>query len=59
MEIRFQTKEESKRLQREKFLKLSPGERFIQFLELSRHINQYPSLKSEKNKNNFILSKKS
>jgi hypothetical protein len=60
MEIRFQTKEESKKLQKEAFLKLSGEERFIQFLKLSRRINKLFQPKDklsfeERNKGNFLL----
>ena len=60
MEICFQTKEESKKLQQEAFLKLSGEERFMQFLKLSRKINTlFPpkgKLSFEKrNKDNFFL----
>ena len=61
MEVKFQTKEESKRKQREEFLKLSGGERFMKFLELSRQINRIPSKHQlsfeERNKGNFMLTK--
>lgn len=60
MEVRFQTKEESKRLQQEAFLKLSGGERFQQFLLLSRTINRMFPPKNKKSfeeryKGNFLL----
>ena len=61
MEVKFQTKEESKLKQREEFLKLSGGERFMKFLELSRQINRIPSKHQlsfeERNKGNFMLTK--
>jgi len=60
MEIKFQTKEESKQQQREAFLKLSGGERFMRFLELSRAINRIMPVKDrvsfeERNKGNFLM----
>lgn len=60
MQIRFQTKEESKRQQREAFLKLSGAERFMRFLELSRAINRIMPVKDrvsfeERNKGNFLM----
>jgi len=56
MEIKFQTKEESKRIQREEFLKLKPADRFLAFLKLSRKILKYPTTaKDTINKDNFIL----
>lgn len=58
MQIYFQTREESKKRQREDFLKLSPGERFMAFLELSRKINRFPNQKPKVPNNNFIISRK-
>lgn len=55
MEIKFQTKEESNKLQREAFLKLSPAERFMHFKRLSRRILQFPTKAIEKENNNFII----
>lgn len=60
MEIRFQTKIESKKLQQEAFLKLSSEERFMRFLKLSRKINKLFPPKDklsfeERNKGNFLL----
>ena len=60
MEICFQTKEESKKLQQEAFLKLSGEERFMHFLKLSRRINKlfppkYESSFEVRNKGNFLL----
>ncbi|WP_194775939.1 hypothetical protein [Pararhodonellum marinum] len=57
MEIHFQTKEESKKRQREEFLKLSPGERFMAFLELSRKVNQFPTSRKKDKINQYIISK--
>ncbi|MCC5929067.1 MAG: hypothetical protein JJU28_07460 [Cyclobacteriaceae bacterium] len=58
MQIYFQTKEESKQRQREDFLHLSPEERFMAFLDLSRKINRFPGQKSKVQNNNFIISRK-
>jgi hypothetical protein len=56
MEIKFQTKEESKKQQQEAFLKLSKVARFYSFLRLSQRINQFPvKNKIDKNKDNFII----
>jgi hypothetical protein len=60
MEVRFQTKAESKQQQREAFLKLSGAEGFMQFLELPRAINRIMPLKNrlsfeERNKGNFLM----
>jgi hypothetical protein len=59
MEIRFLTKEESKKEQLEAFLKLSGAERFYSFLELSRTIlKKFPTQIPEKETNNFVIEKK-
>jgi hypothetical protein len=58
MQIYFQTKQESNQRQREDFLKLSPGERFMAFLDLSRKINRFPNQKSKVQNNNFIIMRK-
>jgi len=60
MQVTFQTKSESKRQQQKAFLKLSGGERFMNFLELSRAINRLFPVKNkvsfeERNKGNFLL----
>lgn len=56
MEIRFQTKEESNKKQKEDFLKLSKTERFYSFLRLSERISRFPvKNKVDKNKDNFII----
>lgn len=55
MEIRFQTKEESNRERQEAFLKLSPGERFMTFLELSRRVMQFPTTATRDYKDNFVI----
>lgn len=60
MQIRFQSKEESKRQQQEAFLKLSGAERFIHFLALSRAINRIMPVKNrmsfeERYKGNFLM----
>lgn len=55
MKISFNTKEESKRIQQENFLKLTGAERVYRFIELMQYFNQFPS-KIKKNKNkNFII----
>ncbi len=60
MEIKFQTKEESKQEQEEAFLKLSKAERFYSFLRLSQRISQFPvKNKIDKNSDNFIIEIKS
>jgi len=60
MQIRFQTKVESKRQQEQDFLALSGAERFMRFLELSRTINNLMPVKKrlgfeERYKGNFLL----
>ena len=55
MEIRFTTKEESKKLQEEAFLKLSPVERVINFLQLFAQFMQFPTTKPYNTKNNLVL----
>ncbi|MFV0377644.1 MAG: hypothetical protein ACK5JD_10130 [Mangrovibacterium sp.] len=59
MKILFRTKEEANREQQEAFLALSPEERFLSFLELSRKILQFPmadgTIKRQPNPSNFII----
>ncbi len=58
MEMRFQSKEESNRQQREEFLKLAPIDRFYSFLELSERMKDFPTkFDKDKNrhKNNFEI----
>jgi len=47
MEIKFQTKADSKQQQRQAFLKLSVTERFLRFLELSGAINRIVPIKKQ------------
>ena len=54
-EIRFQTKEESNRLQEEEFLKLSPQERLFRFFELCYLFNQFPLKDPQTKSNNFEI----
>jgi len=42
MEINYRNKDESNRLQKEAFLRLSPAERFYAFLALSERMSQFP-----------------
>lgn len=52
------TKEESNQLRQEEFLRLSPPERFMSFLRLSRKLQKFPSkAASDPNQNNFVLKK--
>ena len=55
MEIRFTTKEESKKLQEVAFLKLSPVERVINFFKLSEQFMQFPTTKPYDTKNNLVF----
>ena len=61
MQIYFQTKEDSNRIQTAEFLKLSGTERFQNFLNLSRKINLLfpPKEINNINPNNFIIHQKS
>ncbi len=60
MQIQFQTKEDSNRIQTDDFLKLSGAERFQSFLNLSRKINFLfpPKEIYNINPNNFIIHQK-
>jgi hypothetical protein len=56
MEIKFQTKEESKQQQKEDFLKLSKVERIYSFLRLMESVNKFPvKNRIDKNKDNFLI----
>lgn len=59
MEIRFQTKEVSNKIQQESFLKLSKTERIYCFLNLMYKVNQYPSKIKEDKSANFLIVIKS
>lgn len=59
MEIRFQTKEVSNKIQLESFLKLSKVERIYNFLNLMYKVNQYPSKVKENKSANFLIVIKS
>lgn len=58
MEIRFQSKDESNRLQEEAFLALSPVERFVEFIRLSNQVLKFPTKDQEEKTNNLILELK-
>jgi len=61
MEMRFLTKEESNKIREREFLELSPADRFLSFLSLSRTVlKNFPSKSTfeERSKGNFILVKK-
>lgn len=55
MEIRFNTKEDSKKEQIQEFLKLSGGERFLLFLKQSMMFNQFSTKRKYDTKNNFVI----
>ena len=54
MEIRYNTKEESNKIQLENFLKLSKIERLYAFINLCEQINLFPT-KSDRKSNNFSI----
>ncbi len=58
MEIKFQSKEESKKNQEEEFLALSREERFLRFIELSNSILKFPSKTDKSDDSNFQLIRK-
>ncbi|TVP51227.1 MAG: hypothetical protein EA341_05890 [Mongoliibacter sp.] len=56
MEIKFQTKKESKQEQREAFLKLEPNERFYNFLDLCEYMLKFPLKTTAKtSQENFVI----
>jgi hypothetical protein len=55
MEIKFTSKEESKRIQELEFLALSPTERVLRFFQLSQQINIFPTSAPKKDTTNFII----
>ncbi|GGD84422.1 hypothetical protein [Planktosalinus lacus] len=55
MEIKFQTKEESKKQQLEEFLKLSGGERVWHFFSTSAQINRFPRKNKIEKTDNFVI----
>jgi len=59
MKISFQTKEESKRLQEEAFLKLSPSERLLSFLVMLKKMRKFPTKATYDTKDNFVIEIKS
>ncbi len=55
MEIKFQTKEESKKQQLKEFLKLSGGERVWRFFSLCAQINRFPTKSKIEKTDNFVI----
>ena len=54
----FRNKEESNKLQEEDFLKLSPSERVLRFFSLIYYFKNFPTTKTDNNKNFVIVIKK-
>ena len=59
MKVLFQTKEESKRLQEEEFLKLSPSERVVNFFIMMKKLRKFPSKAKYDTGTNFVIELKS
>lgn len=56
MELKFQSKEESNREQRESFLRLAPKDRFYAFLDLCENLKKFPvKTRQELPTENFII----
>jgi hypothetical protein len=62
MEIFFATKEENNRRREEEFLKLTPGERLLAFIEMVTAPRTFPLPENYEHpndkKNNFVIRKK-
>ncbi len=55
MELKFQSKEESNKMQREEFLKLTPSQRVSAFFNLIYKLRKYPTRSSFEKSNNFLI----
>ena len=55
MEIKFQTKEESKAEQEKNFLALSPAERMYSFFALMQRMKDFPTKAKNEKKDNFVI----
>ena len=55
MEINFRTKEDSNKVQRERFLELTPVQRIYAFFDLMYRIKDYPVSKNEERNDNFLI----
>ncbi len=55
MEIKYLTKEESNKMQRNNFLKLSSIERFFSFLDLMNNLKIFPLNRPIAKNNNFLI----
>ena len=58
MKVSFQTKAESKKMQKEEFLKLSPSERVMAFFMLSKKMKSFPTKAKHDTGTNFVLELK-
>lgn len=58
MNMKFQTKEESKKEQLATFLKLSPSERVVHFYRLMEKLKDFPTQKTTKNNFEIIIREK-
>jgi len=55
MEIKFQTKEESKAEQEKAFLALTPTERVYSFFAMMQRMNNFPTKAKRDRKDNFVI----
>lgn len=55
MQISFNTKEESNKIQEDAFLKLSKEERVRRFFYLVSRINEFPTKATKKKSDNLII----
>ena len=59
MEINYRTKEESKKAQKEAFLKLTGAERILKFLELQEAMSLFPTKVKKDRSEHFVIHLKS
>ena len=55
MEIKFQTKEESKAAQEKAFLALTPAQRVYAFFDLMQRMKEFPTKAKDEKKDNFVI----
>lgn len=55
MKVRFETKEESNQRQLDQFLSLTPYERILSFISLSKELKLSKNKSKSTNKGNFII----
>lgn len=55
MKVRFETKEESNQRQLDQFLSLTPYERVLSFISLSKELKLSKNKSESTNKGNFII----